>query len=108
MPSSRAYWALMCTNCMGEGYVNGGICEECNGEKDIPQDRCPNSTLTDTVDELFEAWRDLQKYNTWPVLGSKFKQPAQFLQACTVLDRVQVFVQKRREEHQKRKTGNNG
>lgn len=95
----------MCTQCLGSGYDENGACETCEGKGEIPQKRCPNHEQTDTMDEYFDAWRNLTQYNIQPIRGDASEQPAFLQDVVDILNTTRGYIDRRNQEHAEKLKG---
>ena len=92
---------------MGEGKISPKeICPTCEGQKMIPQFRCPTVANTGTMNYLFRQFREFKQYSILPNSGGFQNQTATFMKvlrfceyACSVYDSI---LTERKEAFKKR------
>lgn len=73
-------WYRPCEFCIGEG------CDECL-EGWIQEESHPRDLLTNDARDLFQAYRMLKDYGTFPIQGGWLVQTEKFLRAMDVCDK---------------------
>ena len=96
---------MLCPTCLGSGFYGDKICHTCDGAKELKPRRCPNSIQTGTMDEYFDAWRNLTQYNLQPVRGDAAEQPAFLQDVVDTLNTVKGYIERRNAEHAEKLKG---
>lgn len=91
---------MLCPSCLGVGWSsNGGVCEECQGAKELPQPRCPMSTLSGVDGQMgFQAYSQFKNYKILPCAGGLNDQTQYFLNLLAFCDKVSSALEERRDE----------
>lgn len=75
--------------CNATGRVSNKECETCEGQKIIPQPRCPNATITGDIpsaNAMFRAFKDLTDHNILPNSGGMQEQSAYFVRGISTIN----------------------
>lgn len=91
---------MLCPSCLGHGLqTSGEVCETCKGQKEIPQARCPNSSLEGRDGVAgFDAYAFFKNYKILPCAGGLNDQTQYFLNLLAFCDKVHSALDERQEE----------
>lgn len=75
---------MLCHKCAGYN------CEYCNYKGVILKEGPASKLITTAGADLFEAYKDLKTYNTWPVAGGTLNQTSKFLHCVKWVDLINL------------------